>query len=75
MPERRAQSSTDGGWHAIRVYGSSKSLFDYLNYYSRQSDTGEDAILQEIEQKMRAQIGEIQKMVSDVQEMILDYPA
>jgi hypothetical protein len=58
----------------IRVYGSSKSLFDYLNYYSRQSDTG-DAKLEEIEQKIRAQIEEIQKMVSDVQKMILKYPA
>jgi hypothetical protein len=59
----------------IRVYGSSKSLFDYLNYYSRQSDTGKDAKLEEIEQKIRAQIEEIQKMVSDVQKMILKYPA
>lgn len=59
----------------IRVYGSSKSLFDYLNYYSRQSDTGKDAKLQELEQKMRAQIEEIQKMVSDVLKMILNYPA
>ena len=58
----------------IRVYGSSKSLFDYLNYYSRQSDTG-DAKPEEIEQKIRAQIEEIQKMVSDVQKMILKYPA
>jgi hypothetical protein len=35
----------------IRVYGSSKSLFDYLIYYSRQSDTGRDGKLQELEQK------------------------
>ena len=59
----------------IRVYGSAKSLFDYLNYYSRQSDTGNDAKLEELEQKLRAQIEEIQKMVSDVQKMILKYPA
>ena len=59
----------------IRVYGSAKSLFDYLNYYSRQSDTGKDAKLEELEQKLRAQIEEIQKMVSDVQKMILKYPA
>jgi hypothetical protein len=59
----------------IRVYGSSKSLFDYLNYYSRQSDTGKEAKLEELEQKMRAQIEEIQKMVSDVQKLILNYPA
>ena len=59
----------------IRVYGSAKSLFDYLNYYSRQSDTGKDAKLEELEQKIRAQIEEIQKMVSDVQKIILKYPA
>ena len=59
----------------IRVYGSAKSLFDYLNYYSRQSDTGKDAKLEELEQKIRAQVDEIQKMVSEVQKMILKYPA
>jgi hypothetical protein len=59
----------------IRVYGSAKSLFDYLNYYSRQSDTGKDAKLEELEQKIRVQIEEIQKMVSDVQKIILKYPA
>jgi hypothetical protein len=59
----------------IRVYGSSKSLFDFLNYYSRRSDTGKDAKLEELEQKIRAQIEEIQKIVSDVQKMILKYPA
>jgi hypothetical protein len=58
----------------IRVYGSAKSLFDYLNYYSQQNDTEKDAKLQEIEQKIRAEIEEIQKMVSDVQQMILKYP-
>jgi hypothetical protein len=59
----------------IRVYGSTKSLFDYLNYYSRQSDTEKDAKLEELEPKIRAQIEEIQKSVSDVQKMILKYPA
>ena len=58
----------------IRVYGSAKSLFDYLNYYSQQNDTEKDAKLEEIEQKIRAEIEEIQKMVSDVQQMILKYP-
>jgi hypothetical protein len=42
----------------IRVYGSAKSLFDYLNYYSRQSDTAKEAKLGELEQKIRAQIEE-----------------
>jgi succinate dehydrogenase/fumarate reductase flavoprotein subunit len=59
----------------IRVYGSAKSLFDYLNHHSRQSDTGKDAKLEELEQQIRAQIEEIQKIVSDVQKMILKYPA
>jgi hypothetical protein len=59
----------------IRAYGSAKSLFDYLNCYSRQSDTGKDAKLEELEQKIRAEIEEIQNMVSDVQKMILKYPA
>ena len=59
----------------IRVYGSAQSLFDYLNYYSRQTHTGKDAKLEELEQKLRGQIEEIQKMVSDVQKMILEYPA
>jgi hypothetical protein len=59
----------------IRVYGSAKSLFDYLNYYSRQSDTEKDAKLEELEQTIRTQIEEIQKMVSDLQKMILKYPA
>ena len=59
----------------IRVYGSAKSLFDYLSYYSRQSDTAGDAKIEALEQKLRAQIGEIQEMVSDVQKMILKYPA
>ena len=59
----------------IRVYGSAKSLFDYLNYYSRQSDTGKDAKLEELEQKIRAQIEEIQKMASEVQKLILKYLA
>jgi hypothetical protein len=58
----------------IRVYGSAKSLFDYLNYYSRQRDTGEDAKLDELEPKIRAQIEEIQNMVSEVQKRILTYP-
>jgi len=59
----------------IRVYGSAKSLFDYLNYYSLESETGKDAKLEALEQKLRAQIEEIQAMVSDVQKMILKYPA
>jgi len=59
----------------IRVYGSAKSLFDYLNYYSRQSDTGNDAKLEQLEERLRAQIEEIQSMVLDVQKMILKYPA
>jgi hypothetical protein len=59
----------------IRVYGSAKSLFDFLNYYSRQNHTGKDAKLEELEQKIKAQIEEIQKMESDVQKLILKYPA
>jgi hypothetical protein len=51
----------------IRVYGSAKSLFDYLNYYCRQSDTGKDAQIDELEQKIRAQIEKTQKLVTDVQ--------
>ena len=58
----------------IRTYGSAKRLFDHLNYYSRQSDTGENAKLEELEQKIRVQIAAIQTMVSDVQKMILKYP-
>jgi hypothetical protein len=57
----------------IRVYGSAKSLFDYLNYYSRQNDTGKDAERERLEPKIRAQIEEIQNMVSDVQKRILAY--
>jgi hypothetical protein len=59
----------------IRVYGSAKSLFDDLNYYSLESETGKDAKVEALEQKLRAQIEEIQVMVSDVQKMILKYPA
>jgi hypothetical protein len=59
----------------IRAYGSAKSLFDHLNYYSRRSDTGEDRKLEELEQKIRTQIVAIQTMLSDVQKMILRYPA
>jgi len=59
----------------IRVYGSAKSLFDHLNYYSRQSDTGKDTKLGQLEERLRAQIEEIQKMVLDVQKIILKYPA
>jgi hypothetical protein len=54
----------------IRAYGSAKSLFDHLNYYSRQTDTGENARVEELEQKIRAEIAAIQTMVSDVQKMI-----
>jgi Na+/phosphate symporter len=57
----------------IRVYGSAKSLFDYLNCYSRQSDTGKDAEIEKLKPKLRAQIEEIQNMVSDVQKRILAY--
>jgi Na+/phosphate symporter len=57
----------------IRVYGSAKSLFDYLNYYSRQSDTGKDAEIEKLKPKIGAQIEEIQNMVSDVQKRILAY--
>jgi hypothetical protein len=59
----------------IRTYGSAKSLFDHLNYYSRRSDIGQDAKLEELEQKIRTQIVAIQTMLSDVQKMILRYPA
>jgi len=59
----------------IRVYGSTKSLFDYLNYYSQKSDTEKNARLEELEPKIRAQIDEIQKVVSDVHRLILKYPA
>jgi hypothetical protein len=57
----------------IRVYGSAKSLFDHLNYYSRQSDIEKDAKLEELEEKIREQIEDIQKMVSDLQKLILKY--
>jgi hypothetical protein len=59
----------------IRVYGSAKSLFDYLNYYSRRSDTGMDADGGDLERSIRAHVEEVQKMVSDVQKTILKYPA
>jgi hypothetical protein len=71
----------------IRIYGSAKSLFDYLSYYSRQSDaltqlaqpTQEGnalfAKLEEIEQKIKAQIEEIQKGVPHVQETVRAYLA
>jgi hypothetical protein len=58
----------------IRTYGSAKRLFDHLNYYSGQRDTGENAKLEELERKIRAQIAAIQTMVSDVQKMILKSP-
>jgi hypothetical protein len=54
----------------IRVYGSAKSLFDYLNCYSGRSDRGRDAKLEELEQTIREQIEQTQKMVSDLQKMI-----
>jgi hypothetical protein len=57
----------------ISTYGSAKSLFDHLNYYSRQSDAG-NVKLDELEQKIRAHIAVIQTMVSDVQKTILEYP-
>src|SRR6516225_3630533 len=71
----------------IRIYGSAKSLFDYLNYYSRQSDAlaqlaqptqGRNALfgkLEELEQKIKAQIKEIQKDVPHVQETVRAYLA
>jgi hypothetical protein len=71
----------------IRIYGSNKSLFDYLNYYSRQSDalaqlaqpTQEGNALfgklEELEQKIKAQIEEMQKDLPRVQEAVRGYLA
>ena len=66
---------------------SAKSLFDYLNYYSRQSDalaqlaqpTQEGKALfgklEELEQKIKAQIEEMQKDLPHVQEAVRGYLA
>jgi hypothetical protein len=71
----------------IRVYGSAKSLFDYLNYYSRQSDAlaqipqptrGENALsarLEELEQKIKTRLEELQRDVPRVQESVRAYLA